>query len=179
MSWGCEGLPLGGGASNKADNRYERRWTVLALLDVLAGDAEYIRIEVRGDAGRGAELLLLRDGTWEGHQVKRQRTDVPWTITSLNGAGVLAPWWPKLKGGDRCVFASDMSAQQLSERAAQAESWTEFDEEFPGAGDRRDHFDLLRDAWDASPGEAVFLVLWQVSVQVIDRRQADRVEFCQ
>jgi hypothetical protein len=85
-------LPLRGGASDKAGNRYERRWIVLALLDVLAGDAEYIRIEYPGDAGHGAEFLLMRDGVREWHQAKRQRAQGPWTIASLGSAGVLAPW---------------------------------------------------------------------------------------
>ena len=167
-------MPLRGGASDKVGNRYERQWTVLALLDVLAGDAEYIRIEVPGDAGRGAEFLLMRDGIREWHQVKRQRTDGPWTITSLNNAGVLAPWWEKLQVGDRCVFVSGTSAQQLyelAERAAQAESWTEFDEEFLGAGDQRAYFVLLGKAWGTTPGEAVFRALRQVSVHVINEEQ--------
>jgi hypothetical protein len=167
-------MPLRGGASEKAGNRYERQWTVLALLDVLAGDAEYIRIEVPGDEGRGAEFLLMRDGIREWHQVKRQRAEGPWTIASLSSAGVLAPWWPKLQAGDRCVFVSGTSAQQLyelSERATQAESWTEFDEEFLGEGGHRGHFEALSGVWGIPPGEPVFRALRLVSVYVIDEKQ--------
>jgi hypothetical protein len=167
-------MPLRGGASEKAGNRYERQWTTLALLDVLAGDAEYIRIEVPGPAGRGAEFLLTRNGIREWHQVKRQRAEGPWTIASLGRAGVLAPWWPKLQAGDRCVFVSGTSADQLcelAERAAQAESWTEFDEEFLGAGDHRDHFEALGSAWGTPPDELVFRALRLVSVHVIDEKQ--------
>jgi hypothetical protein len=146
----------------------------LALLDVLAGDAEYIRIEVPGDAGRGAEFVLMRDGVREWHQAKRQRTEGPWTITSLNSTGVLAPWWSKLQVGDRCVFVSGTSAQQLyelAERATMAESWTEFDQEFLGARDQRANFELLSKAWGVAPGEAVFLALRKVSAYAIDEKQ--------
>lgn len=170
-------MPLRGGASDKAGNRYERAWTVLALLDVLAGDADSIRIEVPGEAGRGAEFLLVRDGTREWHQAKRQRTGGPWTIASLDRAGVLAPWWRKLQSGDRCVFVSGSSAQQLhdlADRAAHAESWAEFDEEFLGAADHRDNFVRLSRAWGITPGEPVFLALRQVSVHVIDESQLKR-----
>lgn len=172
-NWGCLDLPLRGGAANKVGNRYERQWTVLALLDVLGGDAEYIRIEYPGDEGRGAEFLLVRDGGREWHQVKRQHVRGSWSIASLEQAGVLAPWWPKLEKGDRCVFVSSASARQLeelSERAGQAESWTEFDEQFL-TGDHRGHFERLRLAWRNPPGEAVFRALRQVSVEVISEKQ--------
>ena len=40
-SWtgGVRPLPLMGGAADKAGNRFERRWTLLALLDLLTGKA--------------------------------------------------------------------------------------------------------------------------------------------
>ena len=170
-------MPVRGGASDKAGNRYERLWTVLALLDVLAGEADSIRIEVPGEAGRGAEFVLMRDAILEWHQAKRQRTAGPWTIASLDRAGVLEPWWPKLQSGDRCVFVSGTSAQQLNdlaERAARAESWAEFDEEFLGARDHRDNFARLSRAWRTARGEPVFLALRQVSVHVIDEKQLSR-----
>lgn len=141
---------------------------------MLAGDADYIRIEHPGDEGCGAEFLLMRDGTREWHQAKRQRTEGQWTVASLNDAGVLASWWPKIQAGDRCVFVSGTSAQQLddlTERAAHAESWTEFDKEFLGPENHRVPFDRLREAWGNPPGETVFLALRQVSVHVIDENQ--------
>jgi hypothetical protein len=168
-------LPLRGGAANKVGNRYERQWTVLALLDVLAGDGEYIRIEYPGDAGRGAEFLLLRDGIREWHQVKRQHVRGAWSIASLDRAGVLGPWWPKLENGDRCVFVSSTSAQQLVElidRAEQAESWTEFDEIFL-LGEHRDHFERLRLAWGNPPDAAVFGALRRVGAEAISEKQVN------
>jgi hypothetical protein len=47
-------MPLPGGASDKAGNSYERRWTVWALIELLAGRAQSLRIEVPGDAGTPA-----------------------------------------------------------------------------------------------------------------------------
>jgi hypothetical protein len=167
-------LPLWGGAANKVGNRYERLWTVLALLDVLAGDAEYIRIEYPGDAGRGAEFLLLRDGIREWHQVKRQHVRGSWSIADLDRAGVLVPWWPKLANGDRCVFVSAISAQPLAElvdHALAAESWTEFDMEFLGHGNHRANFERLRLAWGNPPDEAVFRALRQVGLETIGEKQ--------
>ena len=60
-------MPMAGGAADKAGNRYERLWTALKLLDVVAGDAEYLEIEVLGKDGHGAEFCLSKDGTLEWH----------------------------------------------------------------------------------------------------------------
>lgn len=163
-------MPLRGGASDKVGNRYERLWTVFAFLDVLAGEAEYVQVEYPGDDGSGARFLLLRDGTREWHQVRRQRVRYQWTIRNLSSARVLESWWPKIQDGDRCVFVSGTSAQELhelAERAAQAESWAEFNRELPGARHHCEHFDQLRGAWGNCSGEAAFLALRQVNVHVI------------
>jgi hypothetical protein len=167
-------LPLRGGASDKVGNRYERLWTVLALFDVLSGDADYIRIEQPGDYGNGAEFLLMRDGTREWHQVKRQRGRYQWTIRNLSRARVLEAWWPKIQDGDRCVFVSGTSAQELyelTERAAQAESWAEFDTLFLSGRHLREQFAQLCVIWGNCPGEVAFVALRQVSVHVIDEKQ--------
>ena len=77
-------LPLMGGAADKAGNRFERRRTLLALLDVLAGEARSLQVEVPGEEGAGAEFLQVRaDGVLVWHQVKRQHARSSWTIRSL------------------------------------------------------------------------------------------------
>ena len=38
-------MPLPGGASEKFGNRYEGRWTVMCMLDVMDGEADSIRLE--------------------------------------------------------------------------------------------------------------------------------------
>ena len=63
-------MPLPGGAADKFGNRYEGRWTVLCMLEVLDGKADSIRLESPGiDA---AEFWLKRSSRQEYHQVKRQ-----------------------------------------------------------------------------------------------------------
>jgi hypothetical protein len=55
-------MPLAGGPSDKAGNRFERRWTVLTLADLLLGHGQSLRIEVPGEQGAGAEFRLLVGG---------------------------------------------------------------------------------------------------------------------
>jgi hypothetical protein len=146
------------------------------LLDVLTGDADYLQIEVPGEVGRGAEFLLMRGSTPEWHQVKRQNNRGSWTIQRLETAGVLAPWWPKLQHGDRCVFVSATSAQELAElaeRASGTESWAQFHEHFIASESQRKPFDRLCRAWGAT-GEATYAALKNIGLSVISEDELGR-----
>ncbi|MDP9418734.1 MAG: ATP-binding protein [Actinomycetota bacterium] len=173
-------MPLPGGPSDKAGNSYERRWTVLMITDVIAGKAESLRIEVPGEPGQGAEFRLVRGGISEWHQAKRQRSGGPWTVAALANDKVLDPWWAKLAAGDRCAFVSMTGAQELAElveRAGDAASWQEFDDEFLKADDVRRHFQTIRRRWGDPVEEAVFDALRGVQVHLIDEQQlTQRVE---
>jgi hypothetical protein len=163
-------LPLIGGAADKAGNRFERRWTLLALLDVLAGEAQSLQVEVPGEEGAGAEFLQVRaDGVLVWHQVKRQHARSSWTIRSLVREKVIVPWWPKISSGGRFVFVSSTSAQELEElveRASAAESWQVFDEHFLKTP-HRDRFERLRQAWENPPGPEAYAALRNIEVRQI------------
>jgi uncharacterized protein YjbI with pentapeptide repeats len=159
-----------GGAADKAGNRFERRWALLALLDVLAGTAQSLQVEVPGEEGAGAEFQVMADGVPVWHQVKRQQARGPWTIASLANGGVLAPWWPKIQNGGRFVFVSSTSAQELAElveRASAAESWQVFDKAFLASASNRERFERLRRAWGDPPGAAVYAALKKIDVRQI------------
>jgi len=49
-------MPLAGGAADKFGNRYEGRWTVWCMLDVMAERADSIRLEPPGPEGDGVEF---------------------------------------------------------------------------------------------------------------------------
>jgi hypothetical protein len=159
-----------GGAADKAGNRFERRWTLLALLDLLTGKAQSLQVEVPGDKGAGAEFLqVMTDGVPVWHQVKRQQASGSWTIRALVRKKVVAPWWPKISSGGRFVFVSSTSAQELAElveRASTAESWQVFDEHFLTVP-HRDRFERLRQAWGNPPGAEVYAALRHIEVRQI------------
>ncbi len=163
-------MPLPGGPSDKAGNSYERRWTVFALINLLSGQAQTLRIEVPGDDGIGSEFRLMVDAVAEWHQVKRQRAAGQWTVNALVTEGVLPPWQTNLVRGDRCAFASSTGADELREladRARLAQSWDEFDQEYLAAANIRAHFERLQRAWpDLGDGE-IFVALQRVTVWTI------------
>lgn len=160
---------MAGGAAGKAGNRYERLWTALKLLDVVAGDAEYLELEVLGEDGHGAEFCLLKGGTRQWHQVKRQHSRGNWTIANLRAAGVLASWWPRLRDGEHCVFVSTTSAQELDElahRARVAQSFMQFDTVLLAPRSQREPFERLCRAWGAT-AETAYQALTNIEVHAI------------
>lgn len=162
-------MPLPGGPSEKAGATYERRWTVFVLLDLLAGRAESLRIEVPGAEGVGSEFCVVRDGVREWHQVKRQRSRGPWSIAALGREGPLGAWWPRLLAGDVCVFVSTTPAPDLVdlvERAAHAASYDEFDSDFLSSARARQAFDRVCSLWSSSQSEA-FAALRRIAVRPI------------
>jgi NACHT domain len=162
-------MPLPGGPSDKAGNSYERRWTVFALLNLLGGEAQTLRIEVPGDDGVGSEFRLMVDGVAVWHQAKRQRAGGPWTVNALVTEGVLPPWQSNLGRGERCVFVASTGAElrELADRARSAQSWDEFATEFLAARDQRARFERLQRAWKHLPEEVVYAALQRVTVHSI------------
>jgi hypothetical protein len=162
-------LPLSGGGAAKAGNRFERRWTVSVLLDVLEGAADSLQVEVPGPAGVGAEFRVIVDGIAVWHQAKRQRRG-EWTVANLVGAHIVDSWWDKVRGCDRFVFVSGTSADELREladRASTAESWEVFDRDYLGKG-LRAAFEQLRRCWGDPSPEAVYHGLANIEVRVVD-----------
>jgi hypothetical protein len=170
-------VPLPGGPSDKAGNSYERRWTVYALVDVLNGHAQSLRIEVPGEEGAGSEFRLMVGGVPEWHQAKRQRAAGPWTVRALVSEGVVQLWHPKLERGENCVFVSSTSADQMRElacRARSADTWEEFDANFLSAMAVRDDFDRLGRAWRDLDDQGVYEALRHLQVRTVDEDFLDR-----
>lgn len=141
-------MPLSGGTTDKFGNRYEGRWTVFCMLDVLEEKADSIRLEPPGADGEGVEFFLNRGGTKEYHQVKRQRSAGPWTISALATEGVLQHFANKLRDHNvDCVFVTATTAGQLNElndRATRAADWPQFDAEFLDSQKLRKAFNQIQ-----------------------------------
>jgi hypothetical protein len=109
-------MPLVGPASDKIGNRYEDKWTVYCLGQVMAEDADEIRLVPPGSEGDGCEFWLKRGAVTEYHQVKRQHaTPRAWTISDLSAARVVTVAFQKTRDpSSRFVFVSALSANQLA-----------------------------------------------------------------
>jgi hypothetical protein len=123
--------PRPGGEADKIGNRYERAWTVAQLLDVLAGRAEWVRVEPLGDLGKGVEFVLWRPGgASEAHQVKRQAGDAnEWNVGGLTRLGIWGAAQRHSNAGRDYHFVSMVPfrmLQDLAERARNSNDLTSF-----------------------------------------------------
>ena len=165
-------MPLAGGAAEKYGNRYEGRWTVQCMLDVMDEKADSIRLEPPGPEGQGFEFWIAKQGIREYYQVKRQKNRGHWTIPDLNSEGVLSNFIPKLQDPNaHCVFVSANSAQQLAElsdRARRSESWEEFDQKFLDGKQMRKDFNRVRDSHPDLEEMEIYERLKRIHITTID-----------
>lgn len=53
-------MPLPGGDADKLGNRYEGRWTIACMIEVMDEEADSIRLEPPGFEGEGVEFWLRK-----------------------------------------------------------------------------------------------------------------------
>src|SRR5262245_60194813 len=104
-----------GGIASKLGNRYEAKWLVLRFLDVIGGQASWLRFEGIVEEFTGFEFALHRKGRTEWHQTKLAASKGNWTIGALAREGVLAAFGSRLAASkeDVCVFVSQDPAKDL------------------------------------------------------------------
>ncbi len=164
-------MPLAGGPTDKIGNRYEGRWTVQCMIDVLEDKARSIQLEKAGEDG--FEFILRRESQSYYHQVKRQNSGLGhWTIGSLenNQTQVLSNFWEKLSNQNSiCVFVSTQDADQLGElaqRSKDSSSFQEFKDCFL-TQKLSGYLDTLRKKWSNCGEEDAYKALKQIQVETV------------
>ena len=169
---------LSGGAAEKAGATYEALWGVRAMLEILHGNAERIRIEE--PRVNGAEFWIERDAGREYWQVKRQLLDrATWTLKALANEGVLTFFLEQRRAGHRCVFASITDAPELRtlvERARDAanaaekreDGFEEFIAKFLLEKKWREQFEEVRRHWGNADEADTFSLLCEIEVRSSD-----------
>lgn len=162
-------MPLPGGPTDKFGNRYEGRWTVFCMSEIMREHADSIRLELPGEDW--AEFRLSQAGQYAYHQVKRQQNSTGhWLLSDLGRKGVLSYFWQKLREEPcQCIFVSTHPAHQLEELAYRARgslSWVEFEQAFL-KGEYRESFANLQGSWGARSEEA-YEALKRIHVRIID-----------
>ena len=166
-------MPLPGGPSDKAGNRYEYLWTVSCMMRVMNGEADSIHLEPAGDDGAGIEFTVRGSFGNEYHQVKRQLTGKGvWSLSELDSRGVLSNFFQKLQDpNSSCVFTSSHAAHPLDElekRAKDSSSWEDFEGNFISSNDSSQNFNQLHDRWHSSSRVDTYDRLKRVNVTTID-----------
>ena len=164
-------MPLPGGPADKFGNRYEGRWTVFCMTEILDERADSIRLEPPGAEGAGIEFWLQKKDLREYHQVKRQHGQRHyWSISDLTKNGVLHNFLRKLDAENAlCVFVSMNSVEfeDLCERATSAVSFDEFKKEFANTQQTSQQLGELRHSLDLQSEEDVYRYLRRVHTSAI------------
>lgn len=142
-----------GGIAGKLGNRYEAKWLVRQLLDVIAGKAEWLRFEGITSQFDGFEFAVGKCGLTEWHQTKINAPHGNWTINALKRENVLAAFKSRLDANcdDRCLFISQDPAKDLrslTEKARTVNNLEEFTETL--SEDQHVKFNQLTKAWSTN-----------------------------
>lgn len=148
-------MPLPGGPSDKLGNRYELRWVVRRLVDLLTGRLHWLRMEPPGEDA--IEFRCQSDTGEHAYQVKRGLAGGGhWTISALgdvlDGFGELLAANPDLK----CVFGSEHAAselKELTERSRSASDLFEFSRYFLEAKWIEKSWRAVKDRWNTNDEE--------------------------
>lgn len=83
-----------GGRADKNGNRFEIRWVVYQLLQILEEKIEYVILEALGEDERGTDVWVgNKGGTKEGQQCKgRNGSKEYWDYGSVNAKGIFTNW---------------------------------------------------------------------------------------
>lgn len=120
-----------GGIADKLGNRYEAKWLVRQLLEVIGGNAQSLRFEGITPDFQGFEFAVRRREITEWHQTKISNPNGNWTLSALNREGVLSAFKSRLAADEnyQCVFVSQDAAKDigtLAEKSKIALSSIEF-----------------------------------------------------
>ena len=169
--------PRSGGEAAKFGDRFEGRWTVRYLLDLLFGRVETVVVEDIDEAAESVEFYATVNGVEQGHQVKRQwQANVTWPLSLLKSEGILRDALTHVQAGREFHFvltltSSDLDA--LSDVAQRSDDYERFGAHLDAIRkSRRDAFDVLAGEW-GGPIPA-YQTLRDVFVWSPDERQLAR-----
>ena len=142
-----------GGIASKLGNRYEAKWLVRQLLEVLGATAAWVKYEGIGEEFLGFEFALHRRGRTEWHQAKTVAPNGNWTVRALGNEGVLSAFRARLQANneDICVFVSQdpvKDLRSLIQKAVRANSEEEFDRALTDP--ERDKINQLEILWSTN-----------------------------
>lgn len=168
-----------GGIADKLGNRYEAKWLVRCLIDVIAGKANWLKFEGIDTEYQGFEFAVSRGGITEWHQTKINAPSGNWTLNVLNREGVLKAFAGRLSAdyNAHCFFVSQDNAKEfrtLTEKARAADSYSQFINDTLSKDQKEQVFPQLHDFW-CQPPETAFEWLKRSHVEIIPDRELDTI----
>jgi hypothetical protein len=147
--------PFPGGIAGKLGDRFEAKWAVKKLFEVILGHADALQFEFIDPVNQGVEFWLSRNGNKGWYQAKRQNTLGNWTIGRLAKEEVLTTALSKLSvaPNDQFYFLSTAPATEihhLAQRAVLIETDLDAFINSLTDKDRASHFPELSRLWGTS-----------------------------
>lgn len=122
-----------GGRADKLGNRFEVRWVIYQLMEILEEKIDYVILEALGDDERGIDVWVGKpNNTKEGQQCKgRNGSKEIWDFASVNGKGIFKNWKHQLDADqlNKVSLVSPLAftnLEDLIERAKTNESPMDF-----------------------------------------------------
>lgn len=143
-----------GGIADKLGNRYEAKWVVRCLLEVLAGKVEWLQFENVDTEFQGFEFSIHKNNTTEWHQTKVSSPNGNWSIGALGREGILSAFAGRFSEDEsaHCHFISQDNASifhRLSEKARLSNDLPQF---LKGLSqDQNDAFEQILKKWNVVP----------------------------
>ena len=164
-----------GGIAGKLGNRYEAKWLVRSLMDVIADKAHWLNFESVETEYQGFEFAIARGKITQWHQTKVNSPAGNWTVNALKKEGVLKAFSNRLLADENahCFFVSQDNAKDfrtLTEKAQKTNSIEQYTRIL--SKDQNDHFEQLKTEWQ-QPEKVVFDWLKRSHVEIIPERELD------
>ncbi|MDL2124554.1 MAG: ATP-binding protein [Deltaproteobacteria bacterium] len=164
-----------GGIADKLGNRYEAKWLVRSLMDVIADKAHWLSFESVETEYQGFEFAIGRGEITEWHQTKVNAPKGNWTINALKKEGVLKAFANRLSADENahCFFVSQDNAKDfrtLTEKARTANLHDQYAEILSDV--QNNSFQQLKKEWQ-QPDEVIFDWLKRSYLEIIPERELD------
>lgn len=123
-----------GGRADKEGNRYEIKYSILKILEVIEEKIDYVILEAIGDDEQGVDVWIgKKDGSKEGQQCKgRNGSKDSWDYGSANSKNIFENWKAQLdRNLDICVaLVTPLAFQDLEDLLKRANNSNENAEYF-------------------------------------------------
>lgn len=165
-----------GGIADKLGNRYEAKWLVFCLLEVIEGKAKSIKFEGISEEFTGFEFSLIKENRTEWHQTKINAPSGNWTVNALKNENLLDAFKARLATDDLadCFFVSQDNAKDLRDLTEDARVCENLDQYKSNlAKNKLRSFEKIVSIWESNEAEA-FNFLNRIFVQM--RPEAELIQ---
>ena len=163
-----------GGIPSKLGNRYEAKWLVRCFLDVISGEASWLKFEGVSIEYEGFEFAIQYNDIIQWHQTKINAPGGNWTIDRLEK--VLANFKARLseERQNHCCFVSQDNANDLrtlAEKSRLAENYSQYYNDCLSADDKN-NFNKIKQKWNCSK-EQGFEWLTRIYVRILPDKEIE------